>query len=86
MRPLVPDAARAASTGARASVSTSKKYPEGGGLARAIRTEEAVHLAFGHGQVESVEGAHPPEVLGKPGGLNDAGHGMTLLPIRPLWL
>src|SRR6185437_13294210 len=51
----------------------AEQHADGGGLAGAVRAEEAVHLAPLHPQIQAVEGARAPEVLAQPGDLDRPG-------------
>ena len=56
----------------------TEQHADGGGLARAVRPEEAVHLAGPHLEVEAVERPRRPERLDHSGHHDRVGHGASL--------
>ncbi|MBG6085009.1 hypothetical protein IW252_001776 [Zhihengliuella flava] len=52
----------------------SQQDADGGGFAGAVGTEEAVHLAGVHVEVEAVEGADAAKVFGHVGEVDEGGH------------
>jgi hypothetical protein len=51
------------------------EHADGGGLARAIRAEQAIHLAASNGDVDAVHGARGTEALREPSGFDGERHG-----------
>ena len=58
-----------------------EQHADGGGLPRAVRTEEAVDLPGFDVEVESVERADLSVALDEPFGVNDGGHERDATPI-----
>ena len=51
-----------------------EQHPDGGGLARAVGTQESVDVAVADVEVDPVDGAQPAELLDQPAGGDDGGH------------
>ena len=56
--------------GAAVAAQQAQQCPERGGLARAVRAEEAVHLAAPHREVQAVQGPDRPEALDQAANLD----------------
>src|SRR5438552_4410450 len=64
---------------ARGGAYQPEHHAEQGGLACAVGSEETADLAFGHVEIDLVDGEDAaPELLGEAGGLEDQGHGPCL--------
>ena len=59
----------------------AEQHPDRGGLAGAVRAEEAVHLTAFHLQVQAVEGGEPPVRLDQSLHADDRFHGRKSTPV-----
>ena len=60
-------------TGSGVGIDDPQQHPQRGGLARAIRAEDAIDRALGDGDVNAIDGSEPVEMLDQTACFNRQG-------------